>query len=159
MGRILKQRSFTPLPMPKWIIKHVNQIGLCKKQVREFWFVNRLKEQYEWTDTVPEDDPEFQGLLEEEAPFPDVGAEMPGVVLEEEEGDKQVVMDEPEVIFEALAAAALENADIDTADCIRAARAAEDRGDGANAPALTQEPHLVEAYDEEIVYDITNQPP
>ncbi len=45
-------------------------------------------------DTVPEDDPEFQGLLEEEAPFPDIGIELPGVILEEEEeGDYQVVTD------------------------------------------------------------------
>jgi hypothetical protein len=31
------------------------------------------------TDEVPEDDPESQGLLEEEAPFPDVSAEFLGV--------------------------------------------------------------------------------
>ena len=39
-GRILKLCSFTPLPMPDWVIRHVNAIGARKKQGREFWFLN-----------------------------------------------------------------------------------------------------------------------
>jgi hypothetical protein len=153
-GHIPKWRSFTPLPMPDRIIKRVDHIGLREKQGREFWFVDRSKERYKWTNTVPEDDPEFQGLLEVEAPFPDASVEIPGVVLEEEEDDGQVVTDKPKVPFEALAAAALENAGIDKADCICAARAAGDNRDRANAPAMPQKPRLVEAYDEKIVYNI-----
>ncbi len=66
-------------------------------------------------DTVPKDDPEFQGLLEEDAPFPDISAELPGVILEEEEeGDYQVVTNESKPAFETIAAVALENAGIDT---------------------------------------------
>ncbi len=65
-GRILKRRSFTPYPMPDRVIKRVNAIGLREKQGRTFRFLNRRQEPYEWTDTVPEDDPEFQGLLEYE---------------------------------------------------------------------------------------------
>ena len=42
---------------------------------------------------------------------------------EEEEYNFQVVTDEPEPVFEDLAAAALANAGIDTTDCLRAARA------------------------------------
>jgi hypothetical protein len=80
------------MPMPDLIIKRVNQIGLREKQGQTFCFLNRSKEQYKWTDTIPEDDPEFQGLLEEKAPFPNVSAELPGVILEgEEEGDYKVV--------------------------------------------------------------------
>jgi hypothetical protein len=60
--------------MPDQIIKRVNQIGLREKQGQTFWFLNRSKEPYKWIDTVPEDDPEFQGLLEEEAPLPNVSA-------------------------------------------------------------------------------------
>ena len=67
-GRILKQQSFTALPMPDRVIKRVNDIEVRKKQGRTFHFLNRWQEPYEWTDSVPEDDPEFQGLLEEEAP-------------------------------------------------------------------------------------------
>jgi hypothetical protein len=77
------------------------------------------------------------------------------VVLEEEGEDKQVMIDKPEVPFKALVAAALKNADINTADCIHAARAAGNNRDRAGAPALAQEPSLVEAYNDKIVYDIT----
>ena len=84
-GRILKRRSFMAMPMPDRVIKRVNTIGLQEKQGRTFRFTNRSKEPYEWTDSVPEDDPNFQGLLEDdEAPFPDISAELPGVPLEED---------------------------------------------------------------------------
>ncbi len=56
---------------------------------------------------MPKDDPEFQGLLKEEALFLDISAEIPGVPLEEEEEKDQVVTDKPEPRFEELAAAAL----------------------------------------------------
>ncbi len=52
---------------------------------------------------MPEDDPEFQGLLEEEAPFLDISVEIPGVPLEEEEEEYQVVTDKAEPGFEELA--------------------------------------------------------
>jgi hypothetical protein len=44
-------------------------------------------EPYKWTDTVPEEDPGFQGLLKEEelAAYPDVLAKLPGVELKSEE--------------------------------------------------------------------------
>jgi hypothetical protein len=41
---------------------------------------------------VPEDDPEFQGLLEEPAPYPDISAELPGVLLEDKDTGIQVVI-------------------------------------------------------------------
>ena len=83
-GSILKRRSFTPMPMPERVIKHVNAIGLQEKQGQVFRFVNRSKNPYKWTDFVLEDDSNFQGLLEEEeAPFPDISAELPGVPMEE----------------------------------------------------------------------------
>jgi hypothetical protein len=37
------------------------------------------KNHTKWTDEVPEDDLESQGLLKEEAPFPDVSKEFLGV--------------------------------------------------------------------------------
>jgi hypothetical protein len=52
-GCILKQRSFTPYPMPDRVIKCVNAIGLREKQDCTFWFLNRRQEPHEWTDTVP----------------------------------------------------------------------------------------------------------
>ncbi len=69
------------MPMPDRIVRRINAIGLREKQGRAFQFLNRQQQPYEWTDLIPEDDPEFQGLLEEEevAAYPDVSAEPPGV--------------------------------------------------------------------------------
>jgi hypothetical protein len=100
---------------------------------------------------VLEDDPEFQGLLEDnkEAAYPDISAEPPGVELESEEADYASVTDEPEPNFEKLAATPLDNAGINPQDCLCAAQAA------AAAAPLRAEPALVEADDDEIVYKIT----
>ena len=79
--------------------------------------MNQRGEPYKWTDEVPEDDPDFQGLLDENedtAVYPDVSAELPGVELESEERDFQTVTDKPEPNFLNLAGAALHNAGIDT---------------------------------------------
>ena len=55
---------------------------------RMFRFPDRSKEPYEWMDFVPKDALKYQGLLEDnEAPFPDISAELPGVPLEDEEYD------------------------------------------------------------------------
>ena len=107
--------------MPDRVIKRVNAIGEREGQGRTFRFLNRRKEPYEWTDSVPEDDPEFQGLLEndDEAPYPDISAELPGVALEIEERDFTLVTDEPEDNFRDLARAALHNAGIDADQRIR----------------------------------------
>ncbi len=94
-------------------------------------------------------------MLEEEAPFPDVSAKLPEVILvEEEEGDYQVVTNEPDPAFETLAAVALENAGIDTAKRIRAARATADAAAKANAITQTNGPPLIEVNEDEIVYKI-----
>jgi len=158
-GRILKRRSWTALPMPDNVIDKVNRIGKSEPQGREFRFLNRSKEPFSWTDSVPEDDPEFQGLLEEEAPFPELSAQLPGVPLECDDDDEafEVVTDEPEPDFEDLAAAALNNANIDTGDRLRAARAAAEappHNAAADAPAQNG-PRIIEAQaPDEIVYDI-----
>jgi hypothetical protein len=65
-GRVLKHCSFTQMPMPDWVIKRVNAIGECEGQGRTFWFLNRQKEPYKWTNEIPEDDTDFQGLLKDE---------------------------------------------------------------------------------------------
>jgi hypothetical protein len=147
------------MPMPDRVIKGVNAIGLREKQGQTFRFINWSKEPYKWMDFVPEDDPDFQGLLEdEEAPFPDISAELPGVPLEENEYDFRVVTDKLKPDFEELAAAALANAGIDTADQLRAARVATDAV--AAAPIWQFDgPHLVKAKPDKIVYEITVELP
>ena len=90
----------------------MNTIGLRERQGRDFRFLNRRKEQYEWTDEVPEDDLDFQGLLDKPAPYPDLLAELPGVLLEDEDINLQVVTDDPAPDFAELAATALNIAGI-----------------------------------------------
>ncbi len=75
-----------------------------------FRFVNQRAKPYEWTDEVPADDSELQGLLKEDdntALYSDSSAEPPGVELESEESDFQLITDGPEPNFCELAAAAL----------------------------------------------------
>ena len=121
-GRVLKRRSFTPMAMPDRVIKQVNSIGLRERQGREFGFLNWRQEPYEWTDEVPEDDPDFQGLLEEPAPYSNLSAELPGVLLKDEEADLHVATDKPEPDFAELAAAALDNAGINANNRLQAAQ-------------------------------------
>jgi hypothetical protein len=64
-GRVLKRRSFTPMPMPESVIQRVNRIGERERQGRTFQFLNRRGEPYEWTGEIPEDNLDFQGLLDE----------------------------------------------------------------------------------------------
>ena len=153
-GRVLKRRCFTPLAMPDRVIKRVNTIGLCERQGRDFRFLNRSKEPYEWTDEIPEDDPDFQGLLEEPAPYPDLSAELPGVLLDEEDVDLPVVTDDPEPDFAELAAAALENAGINARNRLQAA---QQRPESTAEPtaAPTAGPAFIDAGNNEIVYEIT----
>jgi hypothetical protein len=142
-GRVIKRRNFTEMPLPDAIIKKVNLIGERESQGMDFRFTNRKNKPYEWTDDVPEDDPEFQGLLEteDEAPFPDISAEIPGVELERElvTEPTTALEDEAEPEFAEQAGAALENAGIDVAEQIR-------RGQDA--------PGVVGAEANEIVYHI-----
>ena len=69
--------------MPTAVIAKVNNIGKKENQGKEFRFLKRNKEPFDWTDEVPDDDGEFQGLLGEESPFPDIGSNLPGVILED----------------------------------------------------------------------------
>jgi hypothetical protein len=151
-GRVLKHCSFTPMPMPDWVIKRVDIIGERKGQGRTFRFLSQQKEPYKWTDEVPEDDSDFQGLLEdeEEAVYPDVSAELPGVELKAKEKDFTPVSDELEAYFRKLAAAALHNAGTDTQEQLRAAQEA-----ASDAPVDVHRPAVIEADEDEIVYEIT----
>ena len=92
---------------------------------------------------MPNDDGEFQVLLGEEEPFPDVSSKLPGVVLEDElVGLTTALEEEPEPAFEAQAAAALDNADIQVDKKLRAARAQV-----ATVPIVVARPY-------EIMYEV-----
>ncbi len=89
--------------MPDRVIKRINKIREREGQGRTFRFLNRQKQAYEWTDEVPEDDDDFQGLLEDEveaAPYPDIRAELPEVELDKEKREFQMIpLEEPEPDF------------------------------------------------------------
>ena len=73
---------------------------------------------------MPDDDGEFQGLLEREATFPDVRSELPVVVLEDKlVGPATALEKDPEPSFEAQTAAELGNPDIQVDEQLCAARA------------------------------------
>ena len=69
--------------MPTAVIAKVDKIGKNENQGNEFRFINRNKEPFDRTDEIPADGGEFQGLLEEVAPFPDISSELPGVILKD----------------------------------------------------------------------------
>jgi hypothetical protein len=101
-GPVLKRRLFTPIPMPDCIIKQVNAIRQHEGQGHEFRFLNRQCEPFTWTNKVPEDNPKFQGLLEnkdEVAIYPNFLAELPGVTLEDEGDPTHAVIEEEELYF------------------------------------------------------------
>jgi hypothetical protein len=103
---------------------------------------------FTWTDKVTADDPAFQSLLkEEEAVYPDITAELPGVPLEEEVVDHWAVTDKDEPNFRVLTARALDNTNIDPSAHLRAARAAE-------AQPVAPGPALIDADEDEIIYKL-----
>ena len=151
---MLKRRSFTPMPMPDRVIKRVNKIGEQEGHGRTFRFLNRQKQACEWADEVPEDDDDFQGLLEdkvEDAPYPDISAELPGVELDKEEREFQMILDEPEPDFCDMTTATLHNAGIDGDTTIRVGRALA----LVAARAIQRGAAVVEADEDELVYEIT----
>ena len=103
---------------------------------------------------MPEDDDDFQGLLEdkvEAAPYLDISAELPGVELDEEEREFQTILDETEPDFRDMATAALHNAGIDGDKTIQAGRAQA----LAAAHVVQQGAVVIEADEDELVYEIT----
>ncbi len=104
---------------------------------------------------MPKDNSDFQGLLvnkKEEAIYPDISAELPGVELEEDKGAYQVITNKPEDELRDMAAVVLDNVGINPdarlcAACQIAKAAGECNG--------TRGPAVVEANDNKIVYEIT----
>jgi hypothetical protein len=126
-GHMLKWHSLMPVSMPERVIKQVNTIKAQEKQGCEFCFLNWWQEAFEWMVKVPKDNPEFQGLLENEssaaAIYLDVAAELPGLKVENDDDGQSlhVVLDDKELDFCNLATAASDIAGMDPADRMRVA--------------------------------------
>ena len=80
------------------------------------------------------------------APYPDLLAELPGVLLDNKDINLQVVTDDPESNFAELAAAALDNAGINAQDRLQAVQ---------QRAKPTAGPALIEVANDKIVYEIT----
>eukprot|EP00804_Cyclotella_cryptica_P021082 CCRYP_019384-RA/>CCRYP_019384-RA protein AED:0.40 eAED:0.40 QI:0/-1/0/1/-1/0/1/0/331 len=78
---VIKRRRFQELPVPDSIIKKVEAWGRRDKQTGIIRFANRNNDPYEWDD---EQEPlvEDNAPEPEQAPFPDIPAETPGVEIE-----------------------------------------------------------------------------
>ena len=136
-GRVLKRRAFIEIPIPTAVIAKVNTIGKKENQGKKFRFLNRNKEPFDWKDEIPDDDGEFQGLLGEEASFPDISSELPGVILEDKlVGPTTALEKEYEPAFEIKAVIALDNADIQVDKQLRADWTQVD-----NVPIMVAQPH------------------
>jgi hypothetical protein len=103
-------------------------------------------------DTVPEDDPEFWGLLKEvEGPYPNMSAKLLGVKLESEEMDETpAIMEDPTPSFKDLTAHALDNAGINCEDMLRAAHNWVEHEHLSNPG-----PAIIDANNDKIMYEVT----
>ena len=78
-GKILKRRKFTQLPMPDSVVCKVEKWGQRAMQPEEeFVFSNRNREPFPWNEMVDNE----TLIVAEQASFPAMPAEMPGVELE-----------------------------------------------------------------------------
>ena len=62
-GWVLNRQDFTDIPLPTAVIAKVSKIDKKENQGKQFLFLNRNKEPFEWMDEVPNNDGEFQGIL------------------------------------------------------------------------------------------------
>ncbi len=106
------QRKFTKMPVTEAVIKQVEEMAVKDEAVKGISFKDRKGVEYKF-----DNDEEYEMLMEpnEPAPFPDIPAEVPGVLteLEEEYGVNEVVQDKPEESNEQQAMMAAENSGLD----------------------------------------------
>ncbi len=61
-------------------------------------FLNCNKNPFSWSNKVPDDNPQFHGLLEDDAPYPNVARDLPGLVIEEGSvDDAGPIQEDPEL--------------------------------------------------------------
>ena len=102
------------MPLTSSIKSKVTKIVEREAQPGGLVFLDRRREPFAWTDEVPMDDPQFQGLLEPDAPYPDIPDDYPGMVQEEEgDGPQPAVQEEPDPNAEQLTNRALKKAGLE----------------------------------------------
>ena len=82
--RVIKRKQFKEYPMPKSILNKVEAMGRKNKQDGRLKFADRRNIEFDWS-LAEEEEPLIEdNAVEPEAPYPDIPAEMPGVLTEEQ---------------------------------------------------------------------------
>jgi hypothetical protein len=131
------------MPVTEGVIKQVEEMAVKDGAVKGINFKDRKGVEYKF-----DNDQEYKMLVEpnEPAPFPDIPAEVPGMLteLEEEYGVNEVVQDEPEESDEQQAMMAAENSGLDflsippKASWRRGDRDTQQQGRGCNEQVQTR---------------------
>ncbi len=79
-GLVIKRRAFFELPAPQSVIDHVTTLALKLGVPRELIFANRNRIPFSWSTT--DDNGTADAAPAPVAPYPDLPAEMPGVLLQ-----------------------------------------------------------------------------
>ncbi len=111
-GKKVTRRKFTEMPVTEAVIKQVKEMAVKDGAVKGINFKDRKGVEYKF-----DNDEEYKMLVEPDklAPFPDIPAEVPGMLteLEEEYGVDEVVQEELEESNEQQAMMAAENSGLD----------------------------------------------
>jgi len=126
-GKKLIRRSFTEMPVTESVIKKVAEIAARNKSPAGLSFKNRRGVEYEWDiDREYEWDigDEYELLEPDVAPFPDIPAEIPGVLTAREEiaGVDEVIQADTAQSDQERARLAAENSGMDFSSLLPEAR-------------------------------------
>ena len=111
-GKKVTRRKFTEMPMTDSVIKMIDSLGKKERCKNGLSFKNRKGEEYTF-----DNEDEYEMIAEEKipAPFPDIAAEVPGILTEREEmmGVDEVIQSEREPSDEERAMLAAANSGMD----------------------------------------------
>jgi hypothetical protein len=111
-GKKVTQRKLTEMPVTEVVIKQVEEMAVKDGAVKGISFKDRKGVEYKFDNFE-----EYKMLVEpdEPAPFPDIPAELPGMLteLKDEYGANKVVQDKPKESNEQQAIMAAENSGLD----------------------------------------------
>jgi hypothetical protein len=119
-GLVIKRHAFFELPAPQSVIDHVTTLALKSGMARELIFANRIRIPFSWLTT--NDNGTADAAPAPVAPYPDLPAEMPGVLLQRHLRPSPAGMattaPQPNPDWTQLTDEATENADLDFTEAL-----------------------------------------
>ncbi len=118
-GLVIKRCAFVELPAPQSVIDHVTTLSLKSGVPRELIFANRNRIPFSWS--TPNDNGTADAAPTPVAPYSDIPAEMPGVLLQRHlhlSLSSVTTVPQPESDWTQLADEAAENADLDFTEAL-----------------------------------------